>query len=66
MFIEITISGKVDGDGPDDPSSCTYTLRCHLADPIFPILLENQSGEGMTISEQNLFDVLHKLFQLEF
>ena len=39
-----------------------YTIGCRDGE----IWLENEGGEGMTVSEKNLFDVLDEYFRREF
>lgn len=34
--------------------------------PGFPYWLENQDGEGMSLSEKNVFDILDEYFKKEF
>ena len=60
MRIEFTVSGK----------NGTYTIQVSTTDT-YPegrdcVFLQNQDGEGMGMSEQNLFDVLDKHFKEVF
>jgi len=59
MHQEITIYGNLDGQG--------RWYRLHFRDdPDLQIFLENDDGEGMSMSEKNLFDVLHEHFKNNF
>lgn len=53
-----------------NPSQRTssYTIRIHTRTTHneWPIYLVNEGGEGMSISEQDLFDMLDKHFKKEF
>ena len=43
----------------------TYILS-EIQDPNWPYFLENEEGEGMSMSETNLFDLLHNYYEQEF
>jgi len=43
----------------------TYILS-EIQDPNWPYFLENEEGEGMSMSETNLFDLLDDYMKKEF
>lgn len=43
-----------------------YCLSNYNSSADFPLFLENQDNEGMSLSEKNLFDLLDKYFKEEF
>lgn len=63
MKIELTILGKIDKDGLVLNS---YTVTNGHQDPEQRYWLVNGDGEGMSMSEQNLFDALHDYFTANF
>jgi len=50
----------------DIKTNKSYTLTETFNSNDFDLWLENEEGEGMSVSEQNLFDVLDKYFSEEF
>ena len=57
--MEITLHGIVDGE----LRSITVSTR---TDERATFWVENEAGEGMSMSEQNLFDVLREHFEANF
>lgn len=57
MPFELTVK---DGDK-------SYTIKENEVPPSpWTLLLENEDGEGMSISDKNLFDILDNYFKTEF
>ena len=48
------------------PTSDELPILSERMDPKWSLFLKNQDGEGMALSEINLFDVLDAYFKREF
>ena len=58
MFVELTVSDK--------ETKKKYTLQYSSDQDGNFFLVTNEEGEGMSISEKNLFDILDRYFKEEF
>lgn len=62
MDIALVFQGKTD---PDSVTLQFYALRT-TNDKDQPFWLENNDGEGMSMTEQGVFDALHEHFKKNF
>lgn len=53
-------------DSPRRDESYTVKLNTRTTHNEWPIFIVNEAGEGMSISEKELFDMLDKHFKREF
>lgn len=63
MQQQLTVSGKKD---PQDVAVKSYQISTRPTDQEFPYWLESESGEGMSMTEQDFFDALHQYFTSHF
>ena len=58
MFVELTVSDK--------ETKKKYTLQYSPNSTSYKFFLRNEEDEGMSISEENLYDLLNGYFKEEF
>lgn len=49
-----------------DESSEKYYTILDIPNIDYPLMIENEEGEAMSITEKNIYDVLHSWFASEF
>ena len=58
MFVELTVS--------DSETKRKYTLQYSPNSTSYEFFLRNEEGEGMSMSEKNLYGLLNQYFKEEF
>lgn len=62
MDVALVFKGKAD---PDSLMFQFYAFRTNSSED-WPFWLENSDGEGMSLTEQDVFDALHEHFKKNF